>query len=390
MKVALVTESFPPQVNGVARSVARTTEHLHARGLEPVVIAPAPGPGPRPHFPWPVVRVPSLPVPAYRGFRAGLATRALDEALEHHRPDVIHLASPFGYTGRAAVWAERTGTPAIAVWQTDLPAYTRAYHLTAFEQLVWRRLRRIHARAHVNVALTRSCARSLAEQGIGGVTVLPHGVDTDRFEPGRREAALHDTLAPDGALLVGYVGRLAREKHLHLLRATSELPGVRVVVVGDGPRRRSLERLMPRAAFLGSLHGEDLSRLYASLDLFVHTGPFETFGQTVQEAHASGVGVVCVDAGGAAELVDPGVDGAHFAPGDERGLARLVAALAVQRPLLREWGRRGRLKVLGRTWEAEGDAIIGYYEQALAASPRAVPLGARPGGAGASRPLPTA
>ncbi|MCH7230292.1 glycosyltransferase family 1 protein [Glycomyces sp. L485] len=372
MKVALVTESFPPQVNGVARSVARTAEHLCARGLDAVVIAPAPGPAAVPDFPCPIVHVRSVPVPAYRNFRAGLATRALDAALDAHAPDVIHLASPFGYTARAAEYAERHAIPAIAVWQTDLPAYARAYHLTAFEQLVWRRLRRIHSRASVNLALSRCTADALASQGIGGVTVVPHGVDTERFSPAWRDQGLHDALAPDGALLVGYVGRLAREKHLHLARALSETPGVRLVVAGDGPRRRALERLMPSAAFLGNLHGADLSRLYASLDVFVHTGPFETFGQTIQEAHASGVGVVCVDAGGAAELVDPGVDGAHFPSGEADTLARTVADLRDRRALLRAWGAEGRSKVLGRTWEAEGDAIIGHYRRAVALTRRPV------------------
>ncbi|WP_100444364.1 glycosyltransferase family 4 protein [Glycomyces xiaoerkulensis] len=380
MKVALVTESFPPQVNGVARSVARTAEHLHDRGHEPVVIAPSPGPADAPPTPWPVVHVRSLPVPAYRNFRAGLATRAVDEALQAHRPDVIHLASPFGYTGRAADWATAAGVGAVAVWQTDLPSYTRAYHLTAFEQLVWRRLRRIHSQAAVNLALSRCTARSLAAQGIAGVEVLPHGVDTDRFDPARRDRSVHDALAPDGELLVGYVGRLAREKHLHLLKAASELPGVRVVIAGDGPRRKALQRHLPQAAFLGNLHGAELSRLYASLDLFVHTGPFETFGQTIQEAHASGVAVLAVDAGGAAELVDPGVDGTHFPSGDPDRLAQAVAALAGRRELLRQWGRRGRAKVRGRTWEAEGDALIGYYERAREAARSA----------GAARALPTA
>ncbi|GAB3233762.1 glycosyltransferase family 1 protein [Glycomyces halotolerans] len=374
MKVALVTESFPPQVNGVARSVARTAQHLHDRGLEPVVIAPDPGPRTAPAHPWPVVHVRSVPVPAYRNFRAGLAGRALTDALDRHRPDIIHLASPFGYTARAADYATATGTPTVAVWQTDLPAYTRAYHLTAFEQLVWRRLRRIHSQASINLALTHCTARALAAQGIDRVAVLPHGVDTARFDPAWRDQSLHRTLAGAGELLIGYVGRLAREKHLHLLKAASELPGVRLVIAGDGPRRRSLERLMPQAAFLGNLHGEDLSRLYATLDLFIHTGPFETFGQTIQEAHASAVPVLAVDAGGAAELVDPGVDGARFPQGDSHALAAAVAALAQQRAMLRGWGRRGRTKVLGRTWEAEGDALIGYYRQALEARHRTRPV----------------
>lgn len=369
MRVALVTESFPPQVNGVARSVARAAAHLAFRGLEPVVVAPAPGPVPVPDFDCPVVHVPSVRVPAYRHFRAGLATRALDDALDAHAPDVVHLASPFGYTARAAVWAERRGVPSVAVWQTDLPAYTRAYHLTAFEQLVWHRLRSIHSRAAVNLALSECTAKALAAQGIGSVAVLPHGVDTERFDPRFRDRTLHDALAPDGDLLVGYVGRLAREKQLHWLADLAEVPGVRLVVVGDGPRRRALERLLPQAAFLGALHGADLSRLYASLDLFVHTGPFETFGQTIQEAHASGLPVVAVDAGGAAELVDPGVDGTHFPPGDPAALAATVRALAGRRDLLRQWGERGRAKVATRTWEAEGDALIGHYERALALGP---------------------
>jgi phosphatidylinositol alpha 1,6-mannosyltransferase len=378
MRVALVTESFPPQVNGVARSVARAAAHLTARGIDPVVIAPAPGPGPRPVFDWPVVHVPSVSLPAYRHFRAGLATRALDDALDAHRPDVVHLASPFGYTARAAIWAERRGVPTVAVWQTDLPAYTRAYHLTAFEQLVWHRLRSIHARARVNLALSECTAKALGAQGIGNVAVLPHGVDTDRFHPSFRDRALHDALAPDGELLVGYVGRLAREKQLHWLTDLAATPGVRLVIAGDGPRRRALERLLPQAAFLGALHGTDLSRLYASLDLFVHTGPFETFGQTIQEAHASGVAVVAVDAGGAAELVDPGVDGTHFPPGDPAALAATVQGLVDRGDLLRQWGERGRLKVQSRTWEAEGDALIGHYERARILGPARVRVAAAP------------
>jgi phosphatidylinositol alpha 1,6-mannosyltransferase len=366
MKVALVTESFAPHVNGVARSVARRAAHLARRGHDPIVVAPAPARGQTvPQFDWPVLHVPSVPVPAYRNFRAGLATRALEAALETHRPDIVHLASPFGYTGRAAAWAARNRVPAVAVWQTDLPAYTRAYHLAALEALVWRRLRRIHSLAAVNLALSRCTADLLQAQGIDDVAVLPQGVDTDRFHPHHRSPELHRHLACDGELLVGYVGRLAREKHLHLLKGVSELPGVRLVIAGDGPRRGYLKRLLPQACFLGSLHGHDLSVLYASLDLFVHTGPYETFGQTIQEAHASGLPVVTVHAGGAAELVDPGTDGLRVPPSDSAALTDAVAALTRTPDLLGRWGRAGRAKVASRTWEATGDLLIGHYERAL-------------------------
>ncbi|WP_279582591.1 glycosyltransferase [Fodinicola feengrottensis] len=141
-------------------------------------------------------------------------------------------------------------------------------------------------------------------------------MDGDRFSPEHRSQALRRELAPGGELLVGYVGRLAAEKHLELLEPVTLLPGVRVVIVGDGPARKALEHRMPQATFRGELRGADLSAAYASLDLFVHTGANETFCQSVQEALAAGVPAVAPAAGGPLDLVKDGQTGLLVRPDD--------------------------------------------------------------------------
>ncbi|MER7457595.1 glycosyltransferase family 1 protein [Micromonospora sp. NPDC126480] len=365
MRIAIVTESFPPDVNGVAHSVVRAAEHLVARGHEPVVIAPAP-PGAHRHepdrYPYPVVRIPSVPLPRYDGFRLGVPTSArLTNALLSAAPDVVHLASPFVLGARAAALAARHGLPTVAVYQTDVASYARAYRVGWGEAAAWRRLREIHNSARRTLAPSTRAAADLIANGVQRIWLWRRGVDAERFHPANRCPVLRRALAPGGELLVGYVGRLAPEKRVDLLHATTRLPGVRVVVVGDGPARRQLERALPDATFLGVRRGADLARLYASLDVFVHTGPHETFGQTLQEALASGVPVVAPAAGGPIDLVETGVTGTLVPAGDAAALAGAVADLAADRPRRLAYGLAARAAVSRRSWATVGDELIGHY-----------------------------
>jgi phosphatidylinositol alpha 1,6-mannosyltransferase len=368
MRIAIISESFAPDVNGVAHSVVRVAEHLVRRGHQPLVIAPEPGSSRRAvagQFPYPVIRVPSVPAPRYRGFRLGLPGAALADALVGHAPDVVHLASPFVLGAWGARLASQQRLPSVAVYQTDVPAYLRAYRVPAAERGAWRWLRRIHNRAGRTLAPSRASAAALSAHGIERVWLWRRGVDTERFDPARASARLRRLLAPGGELIVGYVGRLATEKRVELLAATCRQPGLRVVVVGDGPARRDLARALPGAVFLGERHGAQLARIYASLDLFVHTGPYETFGQTVQEALASGVPVVAPAAGGPMDLVTPGATGALVPPGDAAAIAAAVATLGADRRRLREYGRAARASVAQRSWSAVGDELIDHYRSVL-------------------------
>lgn len=368
MRVVIVTESFPPDVNGVAHCTLQTARHLAARGHQPLVIAPAGATGSTDSAyagdPCPVVRVPSLPLPGYPQVRVALPGRRLAAALTGHRAELVHLAGPFVLGVRGMAVAARLGLPAVAVYQTDLAGYARTY-LGTGESTAWRRMRAVHSAADLTLAPSSAAARDLIDHGVPRVRLWPRGVDTARFRPGLRDEALRRALAPGGEKIIGYAGRLAPEKHVELLARACSLPGVRVVVVGDGPSEASLRATLPGAVFLGRRTGEDLARFFASLDVFVHTGPYETFCQTVQEAMASGVPVVAPAAGGPLDLVAHGSTGLLVPPHDAEAVRDAVAALLADPARAEAFGRTARATVEGRTWEAVGDQLLGHYDKVL-------------------------
>ncbi|MFJ6660376.1 glycosyltransferase family 4 protein [Streptomyces sp. NPDC091377] len=368
MRVVIVTESFPPDVNGVAHCALQTARHLVDRGHAPLVVAPATaaGAGADAEAPCPVVRVPSLPLPGYPQVRVALPSRRVAAALTAHRADLVHLAGPFVLGARGMAAAARLGLPAVAVYQTDLAGYARTY-VHAGEAAAWRRIRSVHTAADLTLAPSSAALRDLEEHGVPRVRLWPRGVDTVRFRPALRDERLRRELAPNGELIVGYVGRLAPEKQVELLSGVCGLPGVRVVIVGDGPSRPQLDEALPAAVFLGRRTGDDLARIFASLDVFAHTGPFETFCQTVQEAMAAGVPVVAPAAGGPLDLVDHGRTGFLVPPRDSDAVRDAVRALTADPALRAAFGTAARATVEGRTWAAVGDRLIGHYEDVLAA-----------------------
>ena len=235
-----------------------------------------------------------------------------------HRADQVTANCPprARFPGRRRR-GHRERLPTVAVYQTDVPAYARVYRAGKLgEAAAWRWLRRIHNAADRTLAPSAASAASLREHGVQRVWLWGRGVDTERFDPARRSPRLRHELAPGGEALVGYVGRLAPEKRVDLLGQVAGLPGVRLVIVGDGPAGAGLRRALPQATFLGPRHGTELATIYASLDVFVHSGACETFGQTLQEAAASGLPVVAPAAGGPLDLVDHGRTGYLVPPGD--------------------------------------------------------------------------
>jgi len=368
MRVAIITESFPPDINGVAHCVLRVAENLVARGHQPLVVAPQPPRSTRARpaakdpasLRYAVVRVPSVPLPGYRSFRLGLPSHRLRDALAGHGTEVVHLASPVVLGAHGAAVAGRLGLPVVAVYQTDLPSYARAYRLgRAGEALAWRWLRGIHNGAARTLAPSTVTATGLLGRGIGSVWLWGRGVDTVRFDPARRSPQIRAQLAPGGELLA----------------KITALPRVRLVIVGAGPAGAMLRRHLPDAVFLGERRGDELAAVYASLDVFVHSGPYETFGQTLQEAAASGLPVVAPAAGGPLDLVDDGVTGFLVPPGDPDAFADAVARLAADPALRAAFGAAGRRRVLGRTWTALTDELIGHYAAVLGLTHR--PAGER-------------
>jgi len=369
MRVALVSETFTPAVNGVVTSVLRAADHLALRGHEPVVIAPSGSDyETRCGAVVPVHAVRSVRLPRYRELPLAAPTGEVGELLDRVRPDVVHLASPAVLGSTAARAAEQRGIPAVAVFQTDLAAYAGRYRVPGGSATTWRWLRTLHDRTALTLVPSSATMAQLRRHGIGPLALWARGVDLEQFAPQHRSPALREHLAPGGELLVGTVARLAVEKRLHLLGPLSELPGVRLVVVGDGPQRRALQRALPRAVFTGRVVGPELGALVASLDLLVHPGADETFCQAVQESLAAGVPALVAASGGPLDLVRHGENGWLWAGDDPHVLAAMVAGLRDDPLTLRAAAARTRTSVAHRTWGRLGDELVGHYERVLGAA----------------------
>lgn len=364
LRVLVVSESFLPQVNGVTNSVRRVLEHLAAEGHEAELVAPT---GPATYAGFPVTTCRGAHLPFYRDFRIGLESqRRLRAAMERFRPDVVHIASPATLGYQAARAAADLGIPTVAIYQTDLVGFADRYGIAGGTRAMSYLTRRIHTSVDRTLAPSTASLRQLEQMEVPGLGRWPRGVDLTQFDPACRDDELRRRLAPDGELLVGYVGRLAPEKELELLGHVDRLPGVRVVIVGGGPEEERLRTLLPDAAFLGVLHGEELAAAYASLDVFVHTGRHETYCQAAQEALASGVPVVAPRAGGPIDVVDDGTAGYLYEPGNGAAMASYVRMLHENAPLRRRAALAARRSVEGRSWAAVNALLVRHYREVLA------------------------
>lgn len=366
MRVAIVSESFLPNVNGVTNSVLRVLEHLRRGGHEALVIAPD-AVGDQTAVPdyegYPVYRVPAVMVPMVTSLPVGLPQPWMTDVMREFDPDVVHLASPFllGAGGLGA--AHRLDVPTVAVFQTDVAGFAASYGLGLTARAAWRWTRRVHRGASRTLAPSTSAVADLERHGIPRVYRWGRGVDVESFAPTRRSGELRERWAPDGKLIVGFVGRLAPEKHVERVAVLHDHPDVQLVIVGDGPDRAKLQALMPDAIFTGQLGGAELAQAYASFDVFVHTGEHETFCQAVQEALASGIPVIGPDAGGPKDLIAHARTGFLLPVGSfEELLPDAVTAFA--HPVARsQFGRAARKSVMRRTWPAICDELLTHYAE---------------------------
>lgn len=367
MRIAFVVEAFLPSVNGVTNSVLRMLEHCRATGHQAMIIAPNDPRGvPESYAGFPIITVPSLTLPWYADMRLSATSAThLERLLREFAPDVVHLASPvvLGYKGVLA--SAELGIPSVALYQTEVPRYVAQYGYPAAEPFFWRHLRKLHNMATINLAPSSYTRDQLISRGFARVDVWGRGVDTQRFSPVKRDQRLHDSWAQGGEVVVGYMGRLGAEKQVGDLRALAKLPGVRMVIIGDGPMRAELENDLPDAVFVGMKTGDELPRHLASLDLFVHPGELETFGQAIQEAQASGLPTIAPRRGGPIDLIDPSHNGWLYAPGDLGDMVQRVADLAGDDYKRAAFGRTARARVADRSWPQICDQLLEHYSSAI-------------------------
>jgi phosphatidylinositol alpha 1,6-mannosyltransferase len=363
LRIAVVAESFLPQINGVTNSVLRILDFFQKNGHDAIVIAPESNGGPSEYAGFEIIRVPAINV-------KGLIPIALPQqnakaSLVNFNPDIIHLASPALLGNYVARFARKLEIPTLSVYQTDLAGFANHYGFQLANATLNKFVGRVHSNSDRTLAPSSSACTYLNELGVPGVELWRRGVDSERFSPENRDEVLRKSLLGDrpDRTLIGYIGRLAHEKRLEDLISLDEQDDVQLVIVGDGPIRERLERKLPNAIFTGFKNGQDLARMYASLDIFIHTGQHETFCQSIQEALASGVPVIAPNSGGPIDLVEDGKTGYLINTGNPKEIKRVVKL--IQQSDAIEIRKVTRESVVNRTWQSINQELINHYQELI-------------------------
>ena len=368
MKIAIVTETFLPSVDGVVTRLRHAVERFRDLGHEVMVIAPELGV--TEHHGARVVGVRPVTLPFYKHRRFTLPNPTVDGIIRGFHPDVVHAAQPLLLASSGAFAAHRQRIPLVASYHTHIPRYLDLYRAWSWgKRPVWWQIRRNHALADINIATSETMRAELASQGIEDLHVVRRGVDTTAFHPDFASAQMRERLTeghPEKKLLV-FVGRLAAEKEIHRLRPLMQRrQDVALAIVGDGPYRRELEEMFAGTStlFPGFMQGEELASAFASADGFIFPSVTETLGLVILEGMASGLPVVAARSGPTMEQVTDGVNGLLFDSGDEASLDRALERLA-------DTDLRSRIRTAARaeaekfSWENASDDLLRYYEMAI-------------------------
>lgn len=363
LRIAIVTEAFLPQVNGVTNSVLRLLEYCKANGHEVLIIAPESEGAPTRYLDYKIKHVPSISMKKL--IPMGVPRKYLEPLLEGFAPDVIHLASPIFLGHYVARIARKMNIPTVSVYQTDIAGFARHYGLTIAHSTLKRWVSRIHQASDITLAPSKWACRDLEQSGVKNVRLWKRGVDLINFTPTRRDESLRLSLSKNQQkLIIGYVGRLANEKRIDDLAVLDGMENIQLVIVGDGPAAPKLKKALPHAHFVGYQSGTELARYVASFDIFVHTGKHETFCQGIQEALASGVPVIGPDTGGPVDLIDHGVTGLLIDTSNPHELLEAVETLRSHSSfdLMKIAARKS---VEHRTWDYINSQVIAHYKDAI-------------------------
>ena len=370
VKLAIVTETFPPEINGVAMTFGHIAREFGRRGHQVTVCHPRRSDltNGAPHPEFTTMPLPGMPIPGYPLLRFGLpAAGKLRQRWQADRPDLVHVVTE-GPLGASAVSAARDlGLPVTSSFHTNFHAYTRHYGFAPLHRAALGWLRRMHNRTQRTFAPTPELCAELSALGFVGLGVLSRGVDTTQFTPAKRSPELRAAWGAGPAdPVVLHAGRIAAEKNYPLLfRIFAAMrrvnPRCRFVLVGDGPLRAGFAREHPECLFPGFIPREELARHYASADIYLHASLTETFGNVLTEAMASGLAVAGFDYAAARQFVRDGENGLT-APCDQPDkLMSAALRLATDRPLRTRLGAAARATIEPQSW----DSVIARFESDL-------------------------
>ncbi len=387
LRIAVVTETYPPEINGVAITIQRMIEGLRARDHEIQLVRPRQSEGERavqsdPRFE--EILKSGVSIPRYNSLKMGLpAKQALIRLWSRQRPDIVHIVTegPLGWSALTA--AIKLRIPCCSDFHTNFQSYSRHYGIGWLRKPIAGYLRRFHNKAHSTFVPTASLRTDLESHGYLNLRVVPRGVDTARFTPVRRSEALRRRWGVTPTQTVALcVSRLAAEKNIDVVIQAYEAmrpanPGVRLVLVGDGPQRMELQARNRGIIFAGMQSGVALAEHYASADVFLFASTTETYGNVTVEAMASGLAVVAYDYAAAAEHIRHGENGLLAAYDNPREFVNLAIRLACDRPRGLALGQAARATAGQRDWSHVAAAFETALREVIAVRETPLPDDAR-------------
>lgn len=371
MRLALFTDTFLPQTNGVAHTLYRLTNHLNNRGIEHLVFTPKVTPDNQ--YESSIRPIASIPFILYPECRLALPNLpSIRKELNAFQPDLLHMATPFNMGLTGLRYAHSHNLPHVVSYHTHFDRYLEYYRMKSLIPLYWRYMRWFHASCDATLAPSEETISTLRQQGFSRLRLWSRGIDCSFYTPDKRNREVRERYGITAPLLLLYVGRVAPEKDIATLSAVmQQLPDslkseVHWLVVGDGPQLPELKTQAPdNVTFTGYKHGEELAQLYASADLFVFPSSTETFGNVVLEAMASGLPVIGVNAGGVKDLIIPGQTGALAEPRNPESIIAEIGKFASNQEMLSAMSFEARHQAMFRSWESIFDRLIGDYEEAI-------------------------
>ena len=370
MRVAIFTESLPPQNDGVSHTFSKLAETLEHQHITYNFFSPF-KPGADVSWNDKVHPVKSFKFPLYKYYRIGLPYfDNLIETLDNLKPDIIHVASPTPLSIFGQDYAKKHNIPVVSSYHTNFVSYFRYYGLQKIEGLGWSILRWFHNRGMATYVPSQDTANELIEQGFNNVELWQRGINFEQFSPEKRSDALRKSIGAEHVPVLLFVGRLVKEKDLDdVISADRYLKEwnqkYKIVIVGDGPMRPELEESLPDAHFTGFVKKNELGQWYASSDIFIFPSTTETFGNVILEAFASGIPAIGVRKGGVQDLITDGKTGYLTEPNNPREFAERIQNLLNTPALFQYYKQNALAEAKEKSWDSINQKLLNSYQQVL-------------------------
>ncbi|MCX7880335.1 MAG: glycosyltransferase family 1 protein [Ignavibacteria bacterium] len=364
MKIVITAGSLKENEDGVTRVLYRQVEYLRQHNVDFLAISPKTDANAKINNQF---SVSYIPFPLYTNYKVSLPKKEkIKRIIASYEPDIVYINSPCSLGYVSIKICKELGIPAVATYHTHFPSYLRYYRLSIFEKLVWKYVRYFYNHCDAVIVPSTTVLEELKYYGIDNLVYLPHGVDTNLFNPNKNNIDFRNTLVPPDKKIVLFVGRIVKEKNFDVLEdairiLSSKRDDFVLVVAGDGPYLRHYQKRIPNSLFLGKLDPERLSNLYASSDIFAFPSVTESFGNVILEAMASGLPPVVANSFGASELIKHNHDGLLAEPNDSFSLAENIDYLLSNDDSRRRLGYNAYQKSLNYSW----DSILSIFYNIL-------------------------